>query len=192
MDTITNNTIGPNRAQIIFRVRPTILEIISNASKKQSLSRKAHHIHFILKSDIYMYISIKGMKTPEQEPLKRSEEITQSYFQFLDRHIAEVVSGKLLDFMEINEIASQLFVSHKHLTDTVQKETGNHPCYFYDLKIIEQAKRMLIESDSSVAEVAKILTYDPSNFSKFFKKFVGQTPGLFQKENKSSGKFTTK
>lgn len=132
------------------------------------------------------------MKTPEQELLKRSEEITQNYFQFLDRHIAEVVSGKLLDFMEINEIASQLFVSHKHLTDTVQKETGNHPCYFYDLKIIEQAKRMLVESDKSVAEVAKTLTYDPSNFSKFFKKFVGQTPGLFQKENKSSEKFTTK
>ncbi|MFD2555279.1 helix-turn-helix domain-containing protein [Sphingobacterium tabacisoli] len=132
------------------------------------------------------------MERTEQELLKRSKEITQNYLQFLDRHISEVVSGKLLDFMEINEIAARLFVSHKHLTDTIQKETGHHPCYFYDFKIIEQAKCMLLENDRSVAEVAKKLTYDPSNFSKFFKKFVGQTPGLFQKENKSSEKFTTK
>ncbi|RZJ48467.1 MAG: AraC family transcriptional regulator, partial [Flavobacterium sp.] len=109
--------------------------------------------------------------------IKRSEEITQRYFKFLDQHIADLVTGKVTDLMEINQIANELFVSHTHLTDTVQKETGNHPCYFYDLKIINQAKQMLINSNQSVSEIAKILTYDPSNFSKFFKKFTGFTPG---------------
>ncbi|PJR04660.1 helix-turn-helix domain-containing protein [Avrilella dinanensis] len=116
--------------------------------------------------------------------LTRSKEITENYFQFLDKHIADVVSGKVEEFMEINQIASELFISHKHLTDTVQKETGNHPCHFYDLKIIDKAKQMLSESDKSISEIAKILTYDPSNFSKFFKKFVGQTPGQFRKSTK--------
>ena len=119
-----------------------------------------------------------------QDQLKRSEEITQIYFQFLDKHIADVIAGNVSDFMEINEIASAIFLSHKHLTDTVQKETGNHPCYFYDLKIIEQAQKMLLETDKSIAEIARILTYDPSNFSKFFKKFTKQTPGQFRKEHK--------
>lgn len=124
------------------------------------------------------------MKKSERDILKRSEEITENYFQFLDNHIEDVVLGKVDEFMEINQIASELFVSHKHLTDTVQKETGNHPCYFYDLKIIDEAKKMLSETDKSVSEIAKILTYDPSNFSKFFKKFIGKTPGQFRKENK--------
>lgn len=132
------------------------------------------------------------MKKIQQFAPKRSKEITQNYLQFLDGHIAEVVSGKVLDFIEINEIAAQLFVSHKHLTDTIQKETGNHPCYFYDLKIVEQAKHMLLNTDKSASAIAKSLTYDPSNFSKFFKKFVGQTPGQFQKENKKTEKFTIK
>jgi len=122
------------------------------------------------------------MNKTNQDILKRSKEITQNYFQFLDKHIAEVVSGNVSDFMEINQIASELFLSHKHLTDTVQKETGNHPCHFYDLKIIEIAKEMLCQTDKSVSEIARMLTYDPSNFSKFFKKFVGQTPGQFRKE----------
>lgn len=117
----------------------------------------------------------------KQDTQKRSEEITQNYFQFLDRHIADVVTGKVTDFMEINRIASELFVSHKHLTDTIQQETGHHPCHFYDLKIIDQAKKMLEETNLPVAEIAKILTYDPSNFSKFFKKFTGQAPGTFRK-----------
>ncbi|MBO9729466.1 MAG: helix-turn-helix transcriptional regulator [Chitinophaga sp.] len=110
----------------------------------------------------------------------------------MDKHIADVVSGHVADFMEINQIASELFLSHKHLTDIIQQETGHHPCHFYDVKIIEKAKQMLLTTDKSVADIATTLTYDPSNFSKFFKKMVGQTPGEFQKENKSSEKFTTK
>lgn len=129
------------------------------------------------------------MENPEQNLLNRSKEITKNYFQFLDKHIADVVSGNSDLFLEINQIASKLFISHKHLTDTVQKETGNHPCYFYDLKIIDEAKKMLSESDKSVSEIARILTYDPSNFSKFFKKFTRQTPGNFRKNPE---KFTTK
>lgn len=124
------------------------------------------------------------MKKSERDILKRSEEITENYFQFLDNHIEDVVLGKTEEFMEINQIASALFISHKHLTDTVQKETGSHPCYFYDLKILDEAKKMLLETDKTISEIAKILTYDPSNFSKFFKKFIGQTPGQFRKENK--------
>lgn len=123
------------------------------------------------------------MSETNNDILTRGEEITQTYFQFLDKHIADVISGTVDDFMEINQIAGELFITHKHLTDTVQKETGNHPCHFYDLKIIEQAKQMLFQTDKSVSEIARILTYDPSNFSKFFKKFTGQTPGQFRKGN---------
>lgn len=113
-------------------------------------------------------------------------EIAQKYFDFLSRHIDDVVNGRVSEFLEINEIASELAVSHKHLTDTdtVQKEIGNHPCHFYDLKIIDVAKEMLINTNIPVAEIARKLTYDPSNFSKFFKSWTGQTPGQFRKEYK--------
>ncbi|WP_426478275.1 helix-turn-helix domain-containing protein [Chryseobacterium sp. CBSDS_008] len=117
--------------------------------------------------------------------MKRSEEITHQYFTFLDHHIQEVISGTVPEFMELNEIAGELAVSHKHLTDTIKKETGQHPCSFYDEKIIDQIKQMLITSDKSIAEIARIFTYDPSNFSKFFKKMTGFTPGNFRNSNRS-------
>lgn len=118
----------------------------------------------------------------DEKKIKRGEEITNQYFALLERHVHDVVSGTVSEFMNINEIAGQLAISHKHLTDTIKKEKGNHPCYFYDMEIIDQAKKHLATSDKSVAEIARIFTYDPSNFSKFFKKMTGITPGSFRKK----------
>lgn len=124
------------------------------------------------------------MRDSNNDLLKRGQEITENYFRFLDEHINDVVSGRTDEFLEINEIADALFISHKHLSDTLQQETGHHPCHFYDEKIIEKAKDLLLNTEQSVSEIAKLLTYDPSNFSKFFKKFTGQTPGQFRKIQK--------
>ena len=124
------------------------------------------------------------MKDVKQSKTRRSEEITSEYFAFLDIHIEEVASGKITDFLELNQIAQLLHVSHTHLSDTIQQATRHHPCHFYDLKIIEKAKQFLIQTDLSIANVAKKLTYDPSNFSKFFKSWTGETPGNFRKLNK--------
>lgn len=119
----------------------------------------------------------------ETNTKKRSAEITKEYLVFLDNHIEEIISGKQTEFKTLNQIAAELFVSHSHLSDTIQKETGNHPCYFYDSKIIDQSKNMLAQNDLSIAEISRKLTYDPSNFSKFFKKWTGITPGEFRKHN---------
>lgn len=120
--------------------------------------------------------------------MKRSEEITRQYFNFLEKHIHEVITGTVPEFLELNEIAGQLAVSHKHLTDTVKKETGQHPCYFYDGKIIDKAKEVIADSEASIAEIARMFTYDPSNFSKFFKKMTGITPGQFRKSIRHTDK----
>jgi AraC family transcriptional regulator of adaptative response / methylphosphotriester-DNA alkyltransferase methyltransferase len=122
--------------------------------------------------------------TKKDNSVKRSEEITNAYFDFLDSHLSDIVEGKTTEMMQLNQIANALFLSHSHLTDTIQQTMGHHPCHFYDLKIIDQAKKLLMETDYSVAEIARKLTYDPSNFSKFFKKFTGQTPGEVRKQYK--------
>ncbi|PUZ25316.1 AraC family transcriptional regulator [Chitinophaga parva] len=111
---------------------------------------------------------------------KRGAEITRQYLDLLDRHIDDVISGSVPEFMKLNEIARELAISHKHLTHIVQKEKGHHPCYFYDAKIIDKAKYLLAGTDMAIAKIATTLTYDASNFSKFFKKWTGETPGMFR------------
>ncbi|WP_159635863.1 helix-turn-helix domain-containing protein [Sphingobacterium composti Ten et al. 2007 non Yoo et al. 2007] len=110
------------------------------------------------------------------------KKLLKQYFDLLDQHIDNVVNHVEEEFLEINQIAEKLNISHGHLTETLQKETGHHPCHYYDLKIIDAAKRLLSDKSKSVADVARTLTYDPSNFSKFIKKFTGLTPGELRKQ----------
>lgn len=115
----------------------------------------------------------------------RNEEITQAYFALLDQHIADLISGKEIEMMEISQLADRLFISPKHLSQTIQLTMGHHPCHFYDEKILNAAKKMIMETPLSIAEIARKLTYDPSNFSKFFKKYTGKTPGQFKVQKSS-------
>lgn len=118
--------------------------------------------------------------------ITQPEQITQTYLSFLDQHLADILSGAAPDMLELNEIAAALHISHTHLSDTIKEYTGHHPCFFYDNKILDIARRLLLETDQSVADIARTLTYDPSNFSKFFKKFEGHTPGHFRKINREA------
>ena len=130
------------------------------------------------------------MTQSKQTNSKRSEEITTMYFAFLDQHIEDVLNGEAADFLELNQIANHLNVSHSHLSDTLQLITGHHPCHFYDHKILDKAKLLLSTTDLSIAEIAKKLTYDPSNFGKFFKKFTGQTAGEFRRSQEKMIRIT--
>lgn len=124
------------------------------------------------------------MEQATDKTAKRSSEIARQYFAFLDRHIDDVISGHAAEFMELNHIARELAVSHKHLIYVIRQETGHHPCHFYDARIIGRAQQLLSETDLSIAQIALTLTYDPSNFSKFFRKWTGITPGAFRDMHK--------
>lgn len=112
--------------------------------------------------------------------MQRDEQITATYFDFIDRHLDDLLSGKVIQMLELNEIADQLSVSHKQLIQLMKKQYGQHPCFFYDQKILDKSKQLLRDSDWPIAKIALRLTYDPSNFSKFFKKYTQQTPGQYR------------
>lgn len=112
----------------------------------------------------------------------RGTEIVAQYFAFLDKHLADVLEDRVDDMLTISQIAQQLFVAPGHLTNTLTKETGHHPCYYYDLKIIAIANKLLLENNLSGAEVARRLTFDPSNFVKFYKSITGITPAMFREQ----------
>ncbi len=119
------------------------------------------------------------------EPKKissRGTEIVTQYFAFIDQHLADLLEDRVDDMMTITQIAQHLFIAPGHLTNTLTKETGHHPCYYYDLKIIEVANQLLLHSDLSGSEIARRLTFDPSNFVKFYKSITGITPAIFREK----------
>ena len=72
---------------------------------------------------------------------------------------------------EIKDLAELLFVSPKHLSNTIQEVLGKSPCDIYEERLIEISKELLLTTNKPISHIAQTLTFDPSNFTKFFKSF---------------------
>lgn len=116
-----------------------------------------------------------------QKYINRKEEIFQNYLSLIDRHIEDILTGKVEEMYELRDMAAELFIHPGHLSNVIKLHTGLHPCYFYEKKLIEIAKGLLQDHNNSIADVARKLTYDPSNFTKWFKFFENVTPSQYRK-----------
>lgn len=119
------------------------------------------------------------MKLPKKI-LARQEEITSDYLSEIDKHLRDIVEGKATEMFEIRDLAAILHIHPTHLTNTIKLTTGNPPCFYFEEKILTIAKSMLEENTMSIASIATRLTYDPSNFTKFFKRFTNTTPKQYR------------
>jgi AraC-like DNA-binding protein len=50
------------------------------------------------------------------------------------------------------------------------------------MKLMDIARYKLEHNEASIAAIAQSLTFDPSNFTKFFKRFAGQTPKKYRED----------
>jgi AraC family transcriptional regulator of adaptative response / methylphosphotriester-DNA alkyltransferase methyltransferase len=116
----------------------------------------------------------------------RQHEITADFLKALDKHLDDIVSGDAIDMFEIRDFANQLFIHPTHLTNTVKLTTGKPPCYFFEARIMDIAREQLVKTNVSIGEIAKRLTYDPSNFTKFFKHFEGITPNQYRQSHQKT------
>lgn len=115
--------------------------------------------------------------------LARQKEITQDFLKIVDENLADVLSGKSENIYEIRDVAELMHIHPRHLSNTIKLVTGNSPCSFFEDKILDIAKQHLEENKISITEIAIMLTYDPSNFTKFFKRFAGVTPKQYRKNH---------
>lgn len=119
------------------------------------------------------------MKLP-QKFFARRHEITADYLKELDKHLDDIVSGRITEMFEVRDFAELLHVHPTHFSNTIKEATGYSPCFFFEERLMEISKSMLQNANTPISEIARILTYDPSNFTKFFKHFAGQTPKQYR------------
>lgn len=112
--------------------------------------------------------------------ISRNEEIYQTYLTLIDQHLQDILDGATDKMWEMRDFAKHLFIHPTHLSNVIKEHTGHHPCYFYEEKLLIIAKDLLQDSRYSVADIAQRMTYDPSNFTKWFKAFEGMTPSQYR------------
>jgi AraC family transcriptional regulator, regulatory protein of adaptative response / methylphosphotriester-DNA alkyltransferase methyltransferase len=113
---------------------------------------------------------------------QRQHEITADFLREVDNHLNDILQGKTTRMFEIKDIAEIMHIHPTHLSNTIKLTTGQSPCFFFEEKIMAIAKKMLGETRIPIADIATSLTFDPSNFTKFFKRFAGSTPKQYREQ----------
>ncbi len=114
--------------------------------------------------------------------LARQHEITADFKRLVAAHVADVEAGRATEMLEIRDFAGQLCIHPTHLSNTLKLTTGQPPCAFFESSIMDVARRLLRDTGRPVADIAASLTYDASNFTKFFKRFEGSTPKQYREQ----------
>ncbi len=113
-----------------------------------------------------------------------SNDLLEQFNQQLEEYFD---SGQLEEkgIPSIEEIANQLSVSQRYLSDTLKKETGKTSTEHLHLYLIDEAKNILLNPNKSVAEVAYELGFEyPPYFSRLFKKKEGISPTAYREKYK--------
>ncbi len=118
---------------------------------------------------------------------KRSAEITETFNSILDIHLEKLISGEVDEYLEIQDIAEMMHIHPTHLSNVIKDVTGKSPCAICNSKTIDLAKRLLNREDTTIAAIAFKLSFEPSNFTKYFKKHTGETPLSFRKNLSKNG-----
>lgn len=115
-----------------------------------------------------------------QKYISRKEEITLQFMDQVNLHLDNILQGKADTMYEIKDIAAIMCIHPVHLSTTIKLQTGNSPCFYFENRIMEESRKLLKDSTMPIAGIAALLTFDPSNFTKFFKRFEGCTPSQYR------------
>ncbi|MFD1874927.1 helix-turn-helix domain-containing protein [Hymenobacter bucti] len=122
------------------------------------------------------------MRIPQQY-LSRQAEISASFVRVMNQQMDDFMAGRLEEMGHIKDIASVMCLHPTHVSAIVKAHTGRHPCYFFEQRILQEAKALLADPAATVSSVAARLTYDASNFAKFFKLYEGITPSEYRRQH---------
>lgn len=104
------------------------------------------------------------------EDLKVNDEpLLAKVFAFIEAHYEESIS--------LSDVSAALGLTPGHLTTVVRRKTGRTVQSWITERRMAQARKMLVETDQTVAQVGRSLGYgDPVYFSRAFRQANGTTP----------------
>lgn len=101
--------------------------------------------------------------------------LLRNFQKLIDQHYKE---KKLT-----RDYAAMLYITPNHLNALSKDVTGRSAGELIRDRVLLEAKRLLVNAELSIAEIAAELEFvDNSYFSKFFKKYAGVTPDAFRKQ----------
>ena len=106
-------------------------------------------------------------------PYNRSGQLHKQFTQLVEKHYMKL--------RLVQDYADLLFVTAKHLSEVIKKETGQTALSLIHSRLFSEAKFLLCRTELSVKEIADTLNFDTSShFGRFIKQFSGYNPSEYR------------
>lgn len=104
------------------------------------------------------------------------------------RSFLALVEDHFREHMPIAQYAAWLSVPERRLRQTCLDGLGLTPLQVVQLRLFTEAKRDLLYTDQTIAEVGYALGFeDPAYFARFFVRHEGDTPRAFRRKRRARG-----
>lgn len=168
---------------------PEILNIYQRI-KEEYLSGNADKFNFIQSYILLLLNQVKRLFNKQVDAQTASQQIRTADLKLLSRFQKLVKTSfypnaTLETFANLHSpshYARQLNIHPNHLNAVVKNITGHTALNHIHNHILSLAKAELVQTHASIKEIAYSLHFEsPNNFSAFFKKNAGMTPGAYRK-----------
>ncbi|MBP2443926.1 AraC family transcriptional activator of pobA [Rhizobium leguminosarum] len=132
------------------------------------------------------YVALVLRLTARISQKGNSDELASNENERRMEMLSELVQQHFRSHKPASFYARELGVSPTHLTRIVRSMTGSTPHELIAGKLVEEAKRQLVFTMGSVQEIGFRLGFaDPAYFSRFFLKYMGETPRVWRVKEKA-------
>lgn len=112
--------------------------------------------------------------------LQTESDVTRE--SIISNQFQNLLAENFIQLQSVNEYADLLHVSTSYLTRVIKEHTGLTAGELIRQRIVLAAKRLLVYTNRTVAEIAHELNFnDPSYFSRYFKREVQTSPLEFRR-----------
>ncbi|MBM6993331.1 MAG: helix-turn-helix transcriptional regulator [Prevotella sp.] len=116
---------------------------------------------------------------------KANSTLLENFLEQLDDYFVQGMAARD-GLPQVSYFADKACLSTSYFGDLIKKETGINAKRYIQNKVIDVSKRILLEGDNSINEVAYRLGFQyPQHFTRVFKMNTGMTPGQFVKDSRN-------
>lgn len=137
----------------------------------------------LLKSLVMKLIAIfiKELNYNESSNDKKSPNLPFYDKSNIVKIILDYFDSNYMQNISLDDISKNLYISSVYVSKVFKERTGESPInYLINLRL-GKARKLLLESNLSVKEIAQLVGYkDAYYFSKLFKKYYGKSPTTFR------------
>lgn len=146
--------------------------------------------------EIFGNIHLVYRKMSALETLEEIDEYLISFFGKIEKYVSENTSAddvkhidRILNYVkqhykgDINfeDMAEEIGISYSYIRKIIKDFTGKNLIDYINGMRIDEAKRLLKQTDAPIAEIAGLVGYNNvQSLTRFFKKYEGITPGEYR------------